>query len=126
MIKITFFSAPFRQFGSCFGFFDIAGWTQYTYIAGKYQIHLHLLWNRTKLYIFIYVYKYDCTIHIKVQNCVFYKFLHHYSMINDRLIIDVDPGSCQEFNLRFNLILYFYRNKRMIVFYCRDRNVQAI
>jgi hypothetical protein len=80
-------------------------YSQYTYIAGKYQIHLHLLWNRTKLYIFIYVYKYDCTIHIKVQNCVFYKFLHHYSMINDRLIIDVDPE-------KYRQILHFYFTKK--------------
>ena len=30
----------------CFGFIDIAGLIQYTYIVGKYKIHLHSLWNR--------------------------------------------------------------------------------
>ena len=32
--------ALFRQFGSYFGFIDIAGQVQYTYIVRKYEIHL--------------------------------------------------------------------------------------
>jgi len=32
-IRMTLVSIIFRQFGSCFGLFDIAGQTQYTYIV---------------------------------------------------------------------------------------------
>jgi hypothetical protein len=42
------FPAIFRQFGSCFVLFDIAGQTQYMYIVGKYKFHLHSLRNRTE------------------------------------------------------------------------------
>jgi hypothetical protein len=42
-IRTTLVSAIYRQIGSCFGLFDIAGQTQYTYIVVKYKINLHLL-----------------------------------------------------------------------------------
>ena len=44
-LERRFISSPFRQFGSCFGVFDIAGKTQFTYIIEKYLIHLHWLRN---------------------------------------------------------------------------------
>ena len=37
-----------RQSYSRFGIFNIAGWTQYTFLVWKYQINLHLLRNRTE------------------------------------------------------------------------------
>ena len=48
-IRTMLASVIFRQFGSCFELFDIAGYTQYTYnmyIVIKYQINLHSLRNR--------------------------------------------------------------------------------
>ena len=42
-IRTTLVSAIYRQIGSCFGLFDIAGQTQYTYIVVKYKINLHSL-----------------------------------------------------------------------------------
>jgi len=42
-IRTTLVSAIYRQIGSCFGLIDIAGQTQYTYIAVKYEINLHSL-----------------------------------------------------------------------------------
>ena len=47
-IRMTFDFAHFRQFGSCFEVFDIAGWVQYTYIFGKYKMPLYMLRNRTE------------------------------------------------------------------------------
>jgi len=41
-------SALFKQVGSCFGLFDIAGYTYYTYSICKYNIHLHSLQNWAK------------------------------------------------------------------------------
>jgi hypothetical protein len=38
-IRTTLVSAIYRQIGSCFGLFDIAGQTQYTYIVVKYKIN---------------------------------------------------------------------------------------
>jgi hypothetical protein len=43
MIRMTLVSAIFRQFGSCFGLYDTAGYTQYMYIFIKYKINLHSL-----------------------------------------------------------------------------------
>jgi hypothetical protein len=45
-IRTMLVSAIFRQFGSCFGLFDIAGSTQYTYIVVKYKINLHSLQSK--------------------------------------------------------------------------------
>jgi len=45
-LRTSLVSDIFRQFGSCFGTFDIAGKTQYTYIVVKYKINLHSLRNR--------------------------------------------------------------------------------
>jgi hypothetical protein len=42
-IRTTLVSAIYRQIGSYFGLFDIAGQTQYTYIVVKYKINLHSL-----------------------------------------------------------------------------------
>jgi len=42
-IRTTLVSAIYRQIGSCFGLFDIAAQTQYTYIVVKYKIYLHSL-----------------------------------------------------------------------------------
>ena len=41
--RTTLVSAPLRQFGSCFRLFNMAGFTQYKYIVGKYKIHLHTM-----------------------------------------------------------------------------------
>jgi hypothetical protein len=42
-IRTTIVSAIYRQIGSCFGLFDIAGQTQYTYNVDKYNINFHSL-----------------------------------------------------------------------------------
>ena len=58
MNKIMLVYALFRQFGrTLFWFFDIAGLIQYTYIVGKYKIHLHSLRNRTEKLSFLPVSK---------------------------------------------------------------------
>ena len=42
-IRTTIVSAIYRQIGSCFGLFDIAGQTQYTCNVDKYKINFHSL-----------------------------------------------------------------------------------
>ena len=43
MNRMTLGSALFRQYGSCFRIFNIAGFPQYKYIVGIYKIHLHTM-----------------------------------------------------------------------------------
>jgi hypothetical protein len=86
-IRTTLVSVICRQLGRCFGLFDIAWWTQYTYIVAKYKINLHSLRNRLEKQLFLklvqinYIFPRQCTYGIIIVYLLVY-ILNHTCYFN--------------------------------------------